>query len=231
MAIRAISFFAASVLAIAIWMAAYHQLDTQVASYRAMVGSELGAGSMGSSNYELIAVAAQITALGSLLGYWLQGGTLHVINGVLLVAIAACLIAVSWLRPAETERLLRIAAWIAFGLVATYHRAHDGIVLLVLLPVVVARLRTNWRDAFAWLYVGLSMAAGLGPIPETYGWLAAMPGLSGIAYCLLYRQAALASALLSITLIVATLRPAMARSETARVSVQEDIEPGLRAAA
>jgi len=233
LAIRAISFCAASVLAVAIWMAVHHQLHAQVASYRAIVGSELGAGSMGSSNHELIAVAAQITSLASLLGYWLQGEALHILTNVLLVLIAACLIVASRLRSAETEstRLLRIGAWSMFGLVATYHRAHDGTVLLLLLPVVVARLRRRLRDPFAWSYIILSLAAGLGPTPETFARLASLPGLSAVAHFLLYRQAALASVLLLTTLIVATIRSKTPRSETAREPGQEDIPPGLRAVA
>ena len=205
---RALGFFVLACLAVVSWMGAHHILFAQVESYRAMVAAETHGGSMAASNDEFIAVAAQITSLASLLGYWIHSKALAVLAAAGLAVCAALLVAATWPRADDDDssRLLRFAAWSAFGLIATYHRAHDGIVLLVLLPYVVARLRTSWHDWFAWSYLLLSLAAGLGPPLQTINWLASTPGIGGAARFLAYRQSSLAFLLLLLLVVAQAYR-------------------------
>ena len=206
--IASLGLFAAVVVCIGLWMAAHHQLGPELASYRTMVQTELAGGSMAPANRELIGVAAQITAFASLLGYWLTGVPLTVVNAAFLLALFGAVLYGS-VRARETvSSLLLVSTWCAFGLIATYHRAHDGIVLLLLLPWLLARLRKSWTDPVAILFIGLSFALGIGPSWETYGWLATKPGLAHIATFLLFRQSALIAAILVLVLIAVTVRQA-----------------------
>jgi hypothetical protein len=210
LALRGLALFAGAMLATAGWLAIHHQLLPEIASYRNMVGLEMSGGSMGATNYELIAVAAQITWVASLLGYWLRGSQLHVASMLTLLLLGGAMLAASWQDAGNrgSTRLLRIASWSALGLVFTYHRAHDGAFLLVLLPYVIARLCNRWRDPFAWAFLALYAAMGLGPRWETMWWLATRPGFIHLAPFLLYRQSAFAAVLLVALLIAETMRSA-----------------------
>ncbi len=205
-AIASLGFFAAVVLCIGLWMAAHHQLAPELASYRTMVQLEVAGGSMAPTNRELIGVAAQITAFASLVGYWLTGFPLTGVNAAVLLILLGALLYSSLRAQKSVNSLLLVSAWSAFGLVATYHRAHDGFVLLLLLPWLLARLRTSWKDPVAILLIGLSFALGIGPSWETYGWLATKHGLAHIATFLLFRQSALVAAILVLLLTATTLR-------------------------
>jgi hypothetical protein len=165
LAVRALALFSGVLFWAAVWMAAHHELSATIAAYRHVVGVEVASGSMSPSNHELMAVAAQITWVASLFGYWMHGVALRVVSGATLFALGGtlCYASLQDSGRRESTRLLRVAAWSAFGLVATYHRAHDGAFLAIVLPYVLARLRTNWRDAFAWAFV-LLYAAALGDV-------------------------------------------------------------------
>ncbi len=207
-AVAAGTISAAATLALGMWMAAHHLLRPDVTSYAHMVGVELSGGSMAPNNHELMAVAAQITSLTSLLGYAFHGRLLTVVSGSLLLLAFAGLFALS-LRVSGRQpsaRLVRLAAWSAFGLIATYHRAHDGVFLLITLPLLLARLRTSWRAPFVWAFAALSFAMAFGPRWETMWWLATKPGLYHLANFLLYRQSPLAAALLVALLLAETAR-------------------------
>jgi hypothetical protein len=150
-------------------MAAHHTLTADLLAYRGIVHSEIASGSMSPSNHELVAVAAQITSLGSLLGYAVHGTLLSILTAVGLTAAGAATIILS-LRirgQADAARINRVALWCAFGLIATYHRAHDGLVLVMILPYLLARLQKNARDLTPWSFVGLSVVMSFGPRWET----------------------------------------------------------------
>ncbi len=206
--IASLGLFAAVVLCVGLWMAAHHQLAPELASYRSMVQLEVAGGSMAPTNRELIGVAAQITAFASLVGYWLTGWPLTGVNAAFLLILLGALLYSSLRAQKSVSSLLLVSAWSAFGLVATYHRAHDGIVLLLLLPWLLARLRTSWKDPAAILLIGLSFALGIGPSWETYGWLATRHGLAHIATFLLFRQSAFVAALIVLILTGVTVREA-----------------------
>ncbi len=206
--LASLGLFAAVVLCIGLWMAAHHQLGPELASYRAMLQSEIAGGSMASTNRELIGVAAQITGFASLVGYWLTGLPLTMVNAVFLLALFGALLYGSLRAGESVSSLLLVSTWCAFGLVATYHRAHDGIVLLLLLPWLLARLRKSWKDPVAILLIALSFALGIGPSWETYGQLATRHGLAHIAIFLLFRQSAVVATLLVLLLTAITVHQA-----------------------
>ncbi len=221
LAFASLGVFLGALLLLGLWMAAHHQLAPEIASYRAIVHEEIAGGSMAPTNRELIGVAAQITSLASLLGFWLSGLPLMWANATLLLALFSTLVYLSLTisRKEPGTLLLRVGAWSAFGLLATYHRAHDGIVLLIVLPWLLLRLRSAWRNPIPWLLLAFSCAMGIGPSWETYGWLTTKPGLAHIAQFLLFRQAALATALLLLVLLAALARNKVLRISQADVSI------------
>jgi hypothetical protein len=200
----------AASLLVAAWMAAHHTLTADLLAYRGIVHSEIASGSMSPSNHELVAVAAQITSLGSLLGYAVHGTLLSILTAVGLTAAGAATIILS-LRirgQADAARINRVALWCAFGLIATYHRAHDGLVLVMILPYLLARLQKNARDLTPWSFVGLSVVMSFGPRWETSHWLATFPGLWHVATFMLYRQSPLAAVLILLLLLFDAARSA-----------------------
>ncbi len=232
LALRSLALVAIGCLAIVAWMGAHHQLLAQLASYRNMVHFEVSGGSMDASTQEKLAVSAQITSLASLLGYWFHGLSLEAFNIAGLVLILAALVAASLTDPVResSTRLTCIAAWSAFGLIATYHRAHDGIFLLVLLPWLLARLRTSWRDPIAWAFIALSTVMAYGPTWETSAWLATIPGLAHLATFMLFRQSPFATLFLLLLLIAEIARPAPRRRRPAGMPAEEMRELPVAAA-
>ena len=223
LATRSLLVFGAVTALIAAWMAVHYQLLPELASYRSVVLLETAGGSMSPSNHELIAVAAQITSTTSLFGYWLRGWSLSLMSALTLVGLAGGL-ALASLRDqsqSESTRLLRITAWAAFGLVATYHRAHDGAFMLVLLPYLLARLYAQWRDPFVWSFVLLSVAMGLGPRWETLQWLASKPGLETVSNLMLYRQSTIATMLILVLLIIETWHSLARQQGHLRINASE----------
>lgn len=222
--------FAASCLAIGAWMATQHQLASQLSAYRSIVASELNDGSMAASNHEIIAVAAQITSLGSLLGYWIHSFPLTLLTDAGLALLATGLIAAVWRidRADHGGRLLGIAGFAAFGMLATYHRAHDGTVLLLLLPYVVWRLQQSWHDWFAWGFIFVSFVCGLGPSLETLDRISDGLGFERLANLLAYRQAPVSFLLLFVLVIAEAFRSRP--QATAQVVAHQEYESKLQMA-
>jgi hypothetical protein len=54
-----------------------------------------------------------------------------------------------------------MGAWLAFGLLATYHRAHDAMVLLLLLPWLFDALQRSPRRWRVWAVLSLIVALNL----------------------------------------------------------------------
>jgi hypothetical protein len=224
---RAVALAAIAGVSVLLWMAAHHQLFPVICSYRAMVASEGGSGSMSPTNYEFLAIAGQITSLASLLGYWLRGGLLQVLTIGSLLLVAAGLVVASR-RPCldDGTRLVRICAWSVFGMLATYHRAHDGAFLLLLLPYLLARLRDRHHDLFAWTALAMLVLMGAGPTWEAYESLTTSSAFLEIGPLLLFRQSAIAALVLLILLVIDALR----RPQPAGMVV-ESADRGLAAAA
>ena len=197
LALRSCVLAVGAVVAMVAWMAATHTLVPQLGSYIAIVHAETSGGSMAATNRELLGLEAQITSLTSLFGY---GHIPAPVAAMVLVVLLAALIVASKRAPAR-GKLGMIAAWCAFGMIATYHRAHDGIVLLLVLPWLFGRLREDWSDAVAWCCLAAMGILSIGPSWDTLERLAANPAWHAFASFVLYRQAAFGALLMAAVLI------------------------------
>jgi hypothetical protein len=102
----------------------------------------------------------------------------------------------------ERGKLLAVGSCCALGMVATYHRALDGVLLLILLPWVIDRLRW-WQ---AWLALAIYCAMAVGPHEsELAAWLSRLPA-DGLRSFVLLRQAGLAALSLLMVLVSALTR-------------------------
>jgi hypothetical protein len=199
MAVRGAGMAAAAALVLCLPMALHGDLGMQVSGYRDMLHSELTSGSMSASNHELMDVGAQILSLNSLVSFFpeTEGAAGTAVVTIVLLAAASMLVWVSLRRyGSRQERYPLLAAWCGLGLLATYHRAHDGLVLLLLLPWLANRLRASWRDAVAWVSLVMLAAMGVAPRWETWQALATHRGFYTFSEFLLYRQAPAAVLLL-----------------------------------
>ena len=134
-AVRAYGLSVGVAAAFGVWLVTQQTALAQMQSYGAMLASEVGTGSMAQGNHTVMEVTAQITSFESLVGVLVtQADWPQWLAHVVLVLFALALGWASWrLRSAGKQALLElIAAWCAFGLIATYHRAHDGTMLLLL---------------------------------------------------------------------------------------------------
>ena len=177
-------------------------------NFFAMLHRETAGGSMRAANHELMEVPSQIISLDSMLGYggghWSRAASLAV-----LVGLTAALVWASLRIRGRGNELLAVSAWCALGLIATYHRAADGTLLLMLLPVLALRWKACWWNGWAWTVFGLMAAASVGLDFVTMVPMVAHPAFGKVEVFLLYRQAAMASALLAGLLIWAVVQSAM----------------------
>ena len=189
-------------------MAATGTLMMQTHAYLAMLKEETGAGaSMSAASREALPVVSQITSLDSIVGFWVNSAAVRV--GVTF-ALLAILALVLWrmTRRVYTERgaLLAVCAWCALGTLATYHRAHDAALLLLLTPWVVDRVRRAPLKWHAWvataLYCAMSISADF---PTVQRWVARASTHSLTAFVLL-RQAGIADLLLLAVVGMALLQ-------------------------
>ncbi len=200
---------AGALVVIAGWLAARGQLVPQTASYLHMVKEELAhGGSMNAASHEILTVTAQITSIRSLFGYWEADAPwmLHFATPI-VVLLGLALVWVTLRHTyAEDERpYAAVGAWCGFGLLATYHRAHDAIVLLVLLPWLLARLRRNWTDLVSWLTFLSFTLMCVGPDLGILDSLERTPPVHILAGIFL-RQSPFFALVLTVTLVIALAR-------------------------
>lgn len=203
---RALVLFMTTVFGMVVYLACRHQLFPLLSSYAGMLHQERVGGSMDFRNHQAFRVPAQISALGILLGYW--RGSLQQIAVLQLVILTPLGVALLWTsRRLSTDwKLVLVAAWCAFGLVATYHRAHDGVVLLLMLPWLLARLRNCWHDGTAWIVLVLYGVLSIDVPREWWRGLATVASIRPLANLMFDRQAATAATLLCISLILILMR-------------------------
>ena len=174
------------------------QFGMQTRSYIATLSAEnSGGASMSSASREALPVVSQVISLQSVLGFWIANPIVRgVWTGLLLLAVGVLL--ARWTRQVDSQRsaLLAVGAWCSLGMLATYHRAHDASLLILLVPWVVARLRRaplSWR---VWMTLGLYCAMSISAdFPTVVKWLSALSADSALRFVLL-RQAGLAELLL-----------------------------------
>jgi hypothetical protein len=203
--VRAVALAAGFALLTAAVMAATGTLAMETRSYLAMLSAETSAGSsMNATSREVIPVVAQITSLESILGFWIANPAVR-IGVTCSVLLALGIFILRQTRRVNTERgaLLAVGAWCALGMLATYHRAHDAALLLLLVPWVVDRVRRTPLVWHAWavvaFYCAMSVSANFATVQ---GWLASLPTHSVAAFVLL-RQAGLADCLVLVALVLA----------------------------
>lgn len=196
--IRAAALTAAFALLTAAVLAASGQFGMQTLSYLSVLSVEnSGGASMSAASREALPVVSQVVSLQSILGFWIANHVVRDVSTCLLLLTTAALL-VLWTQRVDSQRgaLVAVGAWCSLGMLATYHRAHDASLLILLVPWVVARVRRAPLSWQAWaalvLYCAMSMSADF---PTVVGWLSALPVDSGLRFVLL-RQAGLAELLL-----------------------------------
>ncbi len=212
---RAALLTTSAIVLILAWMLHNHSLSSQMTSYGAVVSSELANGSMAPGNRDLMEIEVQITSFSHLLGYLLKPSVFsHAINLAVLGGMAIALVwsASKFSRVSLQPRYLIAPAVFAFGLLATYHREADSMLLLFLLPLLVSRLRSNLRDFWAWTAFALLVAGSFGPRFDTLRSLAGRDGLYTALRFLVLRQAAIVDLCLAMMLIYALVIGGRTRS-------------------
>jgi len=187
-------------------------------SFLAMLRSERGSGSMAPASREILHVKSQITGLDSLLGLLVQPPWRNAIIGAVLVSLFALLLIAAkrsrWIRPDRNWQILFVAAVFGVGMLVSYHRAHDAVILPGLLGLWICQMT---RRGFArhlgkttrWIYgagsvgVVLLLVGSWFSIPAEAArglsvWLHA-PALYDL---LTLRQAALTAAGMAVLLVV-----------------------------
>ncbi len=207
-------------------MAATGTLSMQTQAYREMLRSEIGSGaSMSAANHDLLPVVAQITSLDSIVGFWTRNAGMRV--GVACTALLG-LALLLWrhTQRVNTERgaLLAVSAWCALGLLATYHRAHDAALLLLLVPWVVDRVRRAPWTWHVWAVTALyCVMSGSPAFVVVQRWVAAVPAHSLAAF-LLMRQVGLADLLLLLVVGFALIREnAAGRWREVRIADKDEL--------
>jgi Glycosyltransferase family 87 len=203
-----------------LWMAFDHQLVLQMQSYLAALRAEVGSGSMSPTQRDVIPAGLQITALSSLVGFWQTNPA--AINGICWTLLAGVATILLWStirigRLAEPvlarSRLIVAGAWCSFGMIATYHRAHDGLILLVLFPWIFANLKpsSSSQPVLAWPTLAFLMLTGA-IIPN--GLIHLSNASDTVKQLALYRQASLCGT--ALTAVLATQMTLLARRTNAR---------------
>jgi len=120
-----------------------------------------------------------------------------------LVALAVVLAAFTRRCHSAPSSVLAFAAWCSFGLMATYHRAHDALILMGLLPWVCLTIGRGPRRWVAWVMLVLLGVLTSGIEGDTLMRLAVSAPPHSVAVFLLLHQAALANLLLLLALLFA----------------------------
>lgn len=191
-----------------------------VDSFLAMLESERRTGSMAPASREILHVKSQITGLDSLLGLWIQPPWRDAIIAVVLVVLFGFLLAAAkrngWMSRDRNWQILFTSSLFSVGMLVSYHRAHDAVILPGLLGLWLfhaGRMIALERllKAKRWVYAAgsttvLAMLAGswFGIPREAAGRIAGWGRLPAIQDLLTLRQAALFAAAMAVTLAVLT---------------------------
>ncbi len=196
-------------LAVALYLFAVTRVGwtAGVHGYLATLKAETAGGSMRAGNHELMEAAAQIVSLDSLMGYGVaHAALLRGLGAAVLVALAAALVWVSLRLEGERGRLQGAAAWCSLGFIATYHRAGDGTLLLVMLPWLAVRLKARWWDPWAWAVLVAYGALSAGLDYPTMRAMLDRPGVNPYLEFLFYRQGSLAAAAIAGLMVFGVFR-------------------------
>ena len=232
-ALRAIALCAGVAAATAAWLASQHMLGAQIDSYRTILWAETHRGSMSPAARDPLGIPEQITSLQSTLGYWWPNAyQRNVLSIVFCCLIAAILVWVGarmrWQGASAAQKVLYLGCWTGLGMIATYHRAHDAILLLVLAPWVIARLHRWLLDPAAWGVMGGYAAMSLGPTREQLDQFAGWSHLKELSLVIYYRQVPLATLLLELLLVYLMCRSMISTDSKAdEIAVDEASEMAM----
>ncbi len=218
--VKTVGITVAALALITLWMVHDYSLMPLMAGYRAIVTSELSSGSMSPGNRDLMEIVVQITSVSHLIGYLLPPGLLpRSINIAVLTVMGLSLLryALRFSRVSLQPRYVIAPAVFAFGLIATYHREADSILLLFILPYLFFRLHNNLKDIWAWSVLCLMLAGSVGPTLPMLRDLA-----DGGVYATLRFLALRQAAIVNLTLAILLTSVLAARSGTG--SQQNHIE-------
>ena len=206
--VRTFGFFAGALLCFGLWSSLHFHLGMQLRSYTGMVSSEIATGCLNPRNHELLPPAAEVTSLESFFGFFLDTPWMQVINGISLLFMFCALVYVTRALRSSANglRLELLGAWSTFGLLVTYHRTHDGIILFLLLPWLLARLSRRISDPAAWGIVAFGLAMSLGSFPPSFDWISNVLGLHWLSQFLVFRQSAIGTLLLLLLLLIDLFR-------------------------
>lgn len=205
--LRAVALAAVFCAAVSIWLGLTGTLVLQARSYVAILGAEsAGSASMNASSHAMLPALVQITSLSSLVGFWTTNQRVCSAMGWTLALLAAVAIYRLTRGLGERTKLLAVGACCALGMVATYHRSLDGVLLLILLPWAIDQIRRRPQSWHAWLVIGLYVAMSMGPDEVQIAALVSRFSADGFRAFVLQRQAALAAMLLVVVLISALAR-------------------------
>jgi hypothetical protein len=212
LALRSLAWFAGALALVAL-LFFHRQLGLQLAGYTVMVQSEIATGCLNPYHHELVWPACQVTSLQLLLGYGMQAPWMQVANvaGLLLLGGALLYATRKEANNQSDTRLEVLGAWSTLGLLATYHRTDDGILLFMMFPWMLARWRRNLTDPIAWGVLLLLVLGSFGSYPPTFDWVAHL-GLPALAQFLVFRQSALATLALMCLLLAHLLHHGRSRS-------------------
>ena len=206
LALRTLSIFASVLFAMVVFLALRHEFFSLIRDYVGVLRAEASGGSMDVRAREIMMIPAHITSLGSLLGYWIYSlRVVPVVQFLILIPIAGLLL-LATRRAGPHWKPIVLSAWITFGFLVTYHRAHDGTVLFLMLPWIFGRLRQRLADGAAWMVLGLYTIFSVDIPPAFYHWVGVNAHLLPVTEFLMYRQVALATLLLALTLVFLLLR-------------------------
>jgi hypothetical protein len=155
---RAVYAAAAIAAATTISLASRGLLVSEWRSYFAMLRFETGTGSMSIFTRESLPTVAQITSVGALTGWFSRTAWLPFAVTVIVTSTAAAFLTAAAVRSTQIgmtaeRRTLIAGACISLGMIATYHRAHDAVLLLILAPWGVSRILHRWRDWRPWAVI------------------------------------------------------------------------------
>jgi hypothetical protein len=135
-------------------VAARGTLETTLHSLVAMLAEERVSGSMSPTSREVLPIGAQITGLQSLFGLWVGGWMRMALVALILLALGGTLLwAVRRLR--QEDALLFVLTMTAVGMIATYHRAHDELVLMPVALWICTELKRRITSIWGWSVLGL----------------------------------------------------------------------------
>ena len=202
---RAIGIVALFSLGIGGVLAASGRLSLQFGGFLQMLHAENSSGaSMSAGSREVLPIFSQITSSSLIVGFWTTNT--YIIAMVTILMLATMLtILVRHIRHVRTERaaLLAIAAWSAFGLIATYHRNADTLILFLLIPWLfehIAKRSLTWQP---WVVSTMLLSMSVGPpLTDMAAWAATDPH-DALRTFLMLRQAALTAVILTLAVIAA----------------------------